>query len=91
MRLDEQYRRMLGGDMATLESLWQERLGLMGKNVRVDSFGGPLFGRLRGLSWGSLELENSQGAVQLLPPESVWHVHDAVAKPLLTAAARVIS
>src|SRR5262249_27619283 len=44
-QLDEEYGRLLQGDLATLEACWKWRVGLLGKQVVAECHDGPVRGR----------------------------------------------
>lgn len=73
--LDAQYTMLVAGDCATLEALWKERLGLLGKRVVVEGVNNQYRGRLLDLTLAGLELEVNPGEVRRLTPESVKHLH----------------
>jgi BirA family biotin operon repressor/biotin-[acetyl-CoA-carboxylase] ligase len=74
-QLDEEYDRLLQGDVATLEACWKWRIGLLGRRVQVECTDGTYRGRLLELGWDGLELERSGGALLRISPESVRHLH----------------
>jgi BirA family biotin operon repressor/biotin-[acetyl-CoA-carboxylase] ligase len=76
VHLDEQYDRLLKGDIATLEALWKRRLGLLGRQVRVERTGEELCGRLLDVTLAGLDLEVQVGNVVRLAPEAVRHIHE---------------
>jgi BirA family biotin operon repressor/biotin-[acetyl-CoA-carboxylase] ligase len=80
-RMDEEYERLLRGDLASLESLWQWRFGLIGKPVVVDVADGTRRGRLLDISFQGLTLREATAIVQLTPA-AVRHVElDRSLKP----------
>jgi BirA family biotin operon repressor/biotin-[acetyl-CoA-carboxylase] ligase len=70
-RLDEEYERLLHGDTASLESRWMQRLGLVGRRVRIVGVDLEQQGRLLNVSLEGIELEVSPGMVVRLAPEAV--------------------
>ncbi len=72
-QLDEEYDRLWHGDLATLESCWKWRLGLLGRNVAAECHDATHFGRLHELSWDFVELETADGMARLAP-ETVRHL-----------------
>jgi BirA family biotin operon repressor/biotin-[acetyl-CoA-carboxylase] ligase len=78
--LDEQYDRLLVGDLAGLEGQWQRYLGQLGKEVVLECIHGLYPGRLVELSFGAVVLERPDEPSQTLPPESVLHIHDVSRK-----------
>jgi BirA family biotin operon repressor/biotin-[acetyl-CoA-carboxylase] ligase len=73
-QLDAQYDALCAGDLATLESSWRGRLGLVGKEVVAECAGGPRRGLLRELTWDGVVLEGADGATERLQPEAVAHL-----------------
>jgi BirA family biotin operon repressor/biotin-[acetyl-CoA-carboxylase] ligase len=73
-RLDEDYDRLCGGDLAGLEECWRRYLDLLGRSVRAECHGGTYNGRLRELSFAGLALERVGTAPLLLQPETVLHL-----------------
>jgi BirA family biotin operon repressor/biotin-[acetyl-CoA-carboxylase] ligase len=73
-QLDEEYERLLEGDLATLEACWKCRIGLLGRQVQVECADGIHRGRLRELGWAGLELERPGETLLRIPPESVRHL-----------------
>jgi BirA family transcriptional regulator, biotin operon repressor / biotin---[acetyl-CoA-carboxylase] ligase len=76
--MDEEYARLLEGDVATLEGRWKKYLGLVGREVVVERYDGPTHsGRLLELGFDGIELERPGKTALVLPPETVRHL-DAV-------------
>ena len=73
-QLDEQFHRLLEGDVQTLEALWKWRLGLLGKVVTVEGDQQLHRGRLLDVTFDGLDLEVNTGEVLRLMPESVKHL-----------------
>jgi BirA family biotin operon repressor/biotin-[acetyl-CoA-carboxylase] ligase len=73
-QLDEEYERLRTGDLATLEACWKWRMGLLGRQVRVECADADHQGRLREMTFDALELEQPGGATLRLRPEMVRHV-----------------
>jgi len=71
--LDDEYQRLLAGDLATLESCWKWRLGLLGRAVVATCAAGDHRGRLREVGWQGVEIETG-GEVLCLRPELVKHL-----------------
>lgn len=71
--LDESYDRLLSGDLSTLESLWQFRLGLLGKPVVAETAAGPRRGLLLDVGFGGVTLRDGVDVVQLAP-EVIRHL-----------------
>jgi BirA family transcriptional regulator, biotin operon repressor / biotin---[acetyl-CoA-carboxylase] ligase len=76
-RLDEEYDRLRGGDLATLEACWKWHTGLLGRHVLVECHDTTYRGRLREQGWEGLELEVAGADPVRLAPESVLHLHPA--------------
>ena len=70
-QLDEQYHRLVEGDLQTLEALWKCRLGLLGKVVTVEGVRQRLHGQLLDVTLDGLDLKVNTGEVLRLMPESV--------------------
>jgi BirA family biotin operon repressor/biotin-[acetyl-CoA-carboxylase] ligase len=73
-QLDEEYDRLLQGDVTTLEACWRWRLGLLGKQVTAECHDGTRQGRLVEVGWDGVCLEQAGGAVLRLVPETVRHL-----------------
>jgi BirA family biotin operon repressor/biotin-[acetyl-CoA-carboxylase] ligase len=71
VQLDEQFHRLVEGDVQTLEALWKWRLGLLGKVVTIEGVQQRHRGRLLDVTFDGLVLELSTGDVLRLMPESV--------------------
>jgi BirA family biotin operon repressor/biotin-[acetyl-CoA-carboxylase] ligase len=70
--MDEEYARLLRGDFTPLEESWRRGIGLLGKVVRAECVAGRHEGRLVGMSWDALSLNQADGeALLTLPPEAV--------------------
>jgi BirA family transcriptional regulator, biotin operon repressor / biotin---[acetyl-CoA-carboxylase] ligase len=72
--LDEEYHRLCQGDLATLESCWQRRIGLLGKEVVVECSDARCRGRLGQLRWDGVQLEVGGGNILRLVPEVIKHI-----------------
>jgi BirA family biotin operon repressor/biotin-[acetyl-CoA-carboxylase] ligase len=72
--LDRRYDALCGGDLATLESSWRERLALLGQEVIAECADGPHAGRLSRLGWDGLDLAQPDGSTERLLPEAVKHL-----------------
>ncbi len=72
-RMDEEYERLLSGDLASLESLWQWRFGLIGNPVVVEVADGTRRGELLDVGFDGLTLKVGHEVVHLAP-EAVRHV-----------------
>jgi BirA family transcriptional regulator, biotin operon repressor / biotin---[acetyl-CoA-carboxylase] ligase len=70
--LDSTYDRLVTGDMASVESQWASRLGLVGHEVLAETFDGVVHrGRLRECGFAGLDLESRSGQVELHLPEQI--------------------
>ncbi len=70
--LDAGYDRLLSGERITPESQWKQRIGLIGRQVRIDlADGGQRVGRLRDMSFDGLELETGEHAIEVILPELI--------------------
>ncbi len=73
-RMDEEYGRLLDGDLATLEACWKRYVGLLGRDVIAERYDGPTHrGRLLELGFDGMRLEGPGSALTLLP-EMVRHL-----------------
>jgi BirA family biotin operon repressor/biotin-[acetyl-CoA-carboxylase] ligase len=72
--LDASYEHVCRGDLDPLEGRWQQRLGLLGKDVVAECHAGFYRGRLRAQAWDGLVLEVTGGATLRLLPETVRHL-----------------
>jgi BirA family biotin operon repressor/biotin-[acetyl-CoA-carboxylase] ligase len=72
-QLDEEYDRLLQGDINSLEASWRAGLGLLGDEVLVECASETRRGRVRELSLSRIVLEQESGTV-VLPPESILHL-----------------
>ncbi len=74
-RLDEEYDRLLSGELVPLESDWKWRVGLLGRHVTAELADGALvFGRLRDLTFDGAEIEEGEAGVRVLRPELIRHL-----------------
>jgi BirA family transcriptional regulator, biotin operon repressor / biotin---[acetyl-CoA-carboxylase] ligase len=74
-KLDLEYSRLISGERVAVEADWKWRIGLLGRQVVIEHLGGEVtIGRLRDMSFDGLEIENSDGFVHVIAPESVWHI-----------------
>jgi BirA family transcriptional regulator, biotin operon repressor / biotin---[acetyl-CoA-carboxylase] ligase len=77
-RMDEEYARLLDGDLTTLKGRWKEQVGLVGREVIVERYDGPLHrGRLADLGFEGVVLEQPGTAPLVLAPEMVRHLEPA--------------
>jgi BirA family biotin operon repressor/biotin-[acetyl-CoA-carboxylase] ligase len=75
-KLDAGYDGLLTAGPADLERSWALRLGLLGRVVTAESMDATeIRGRLVGLGFGELQLEQSDGTVRQLQPEEVRHLY----------------
>jgi BirA family transcriptional regulator, biotin operon repressor / biotin---[acetyl-CoA-carboxylase] ligase len=73
--LDEQYARLLSGEIAALEECWAWRLGKAEEAATVELMdASEQRGRLRRIAFDGLTLEQPDGSVRLLKPEEVRHI-----------------
>lgn len=70
-QLDRQYGLLESEEFGTLERMWQERLGLLGKEVVADAVNHQHRGRLLDVTFASIDLEPAPGSMVHLAPESV--------------------
>lgn len=77
-RMDEEYTRLLDGDLATLEACWKRRVGLCGRDVIAERRDGPThWGRLLNLGFDGVDLERPGEPPMRLQPETVRHLEAA--------------
>jgi BirA family biotin operon repressor/biotin-[acetyl-CoA-carboxylase] ligase len=77
-RMDEEYRRLLDDDLATLEACWKWHVGLLGRDVIAERYDGPAHrGRLLELDFGGIALSQAAESPLVLPPEIVRHLEPA--------------
>lgn len=74
--LDEEYDRLLQDGPQPLEALWKWRLGLLGRQVRVETAQGLQSGRLLEVSFDGLLLQTGESYLRL-QPEAVRHLEPA--------------
>jgi BirA family biotin operon repressor/biotin-[acetyl-CoA-carboxylase] ligase len=73
--LDENYGRLLAGEIAALEECWAWRLGKVGELVTVElTDANEVRGRLRRVTFDRVELELRSGEVRSFRPEEVRHL-----------------
>ncbi len=71
-RLDEEYSRLVSGELVPLEADWKWRVGLLGRHVTaVLADSESVSGRLRDLTFDGVELEVGESGVRVLRPELV--------------------
>jgi BirA family biotin operon repressor/biotin-[acetyl-CoA-carboxylase] ligase len=73
--LDAQYASLCQGELAGLEIAWKRRLGLLGREVLVQTAAGTHRGRLRNVAFAAVETDDGPGA-RTFQPESVRHLVD---------------
>ena len=77
-RMDEEYGRLLDGDLTTLETCWKRHVGLLGRDVIAERYDGPTHrGRLLELGFDGMQLEGPGSAALTLPPEMVRYLKAA--------------
>jgi BirA family biotin operon repressor/biotin-[acetyl-CoA-carboxylase] ligase len=76
-RLDEEYDRLICGDLNPLLASWNAHLGLSGKLVAIESSEGRRWGRLRELTLDWVELDQGEGRILNLVPETIRHIEPA--------------
>ena len=76
--MDEEYTLLLKGDLTNLEACWKVYLDLVGREVLVERYDGPVHrGRLVELGFDGIQLEQPGTPALALPPETSAHI-DAV-------------
>jgi BirA family transcriptional regulator, biotin operon repressor / biotin---[acetyl-CoA-carboxylase] ligase len=73
-QLDEEYQRLVQGDLATLEACWKWRLGLLGHPVAAECTERTHYGRLRDLTFAGVVVDAGTGESVSLPPEMIKHL-----------------
>ncbi|MFM8271076.1 MAG: biotin--[acetyl-CoA-carboxylase] ligase [Gemmata sp.] len=77
-KLDFEYARLLRGERVAVEADWKWRVGLLGRQVLIEHTGGATsVGRLRDMSFDGLEVEDAEGYLRVVAPESVAHIRAA--------------
>lgn len=75
IRLDQEYGRLLAGERIAIEADWKWRLGLLGRQVKVERYDGSTeTGRLHEIGFDGLELEVADGLFRVIVPEVIAHV-----------------
>ena len=78
VRMDEEYGRLLDGDLATVEACWKWHVGLLGRDVIAERYDGPTHrGRLVELGFDGIALSRTGESALTLPPEMVRHLEPA--------------
>lgn len=73
--LDAQYAAMVAGELPALESLWKWRVGLLGRDVTIETVDGTTHrGRLLEMEFDGLTLSRSDATQVTFAPEAVRHV-----------------
>ena len=74
-KLDFEYARLIAGERVAVEADWKWRIGLLGRPVVIEHLGGEVTtGRLRDMAFDGLEIEDPEGFVRVVAPESVAHI-----------------
>ena len=76
-QFDEEYRRLVDNDFASLEARWKRRLGLVGQTVVVEGTSQHHHGRLLDVTLAGLDLDVGADTPLRLLPESVRHLYAA--------------
>jgi BirA family biotin operon repressor/biotin-[acetyl-CoA-carboxylase] ligase len=76
-QLDRDYDALCQGDLATLETLWKQHFGLLGKHVVAECHDATHHGRLIALSFRAVELARQGKSSLVLAPERVQHLWEA--------------
>jgi BirA family biotin operon repressor/biotin-[acetyl-CoA-carboxylase] ligase len=79
--LDEEYQRLAGGDLDTLEACWKWNVGLLGRQVVAESVDRTVGGRLLDLTFNGILLEQASGGIVALAPEVVKHLELSESRP----------
>jgi BirA family biotin operon repressor/biotin-[acetyl-CoA-carboxylase] ligase len=75
--LDEEYDRLAQNDLDSLLTCWKWHIGLLGRQVSIETPDGRHWGRLRELTLEGVELEQTGGRSLQLPPEAIRHLEPA--------------
>ena len=75
--LDEEYHRLAQNDLDSLLTCWKWHIGLLGKQVAIETADGQHWGQLRELTLDGVELEQTGGRSLRLPPEAIRHLEPA--------------
>jgi BirA family biotin operon repressor/biotin-[acetyl-CoA-carboxylase] ligase len=74
-QLDAGFRTVRDGRIDLLEAAWIDRIGLLGRAVRLErNDGSTVSGRLADLTFNDLILEPADGDPLIVPPEAVRHL-----------------
>ena len=73
-QLDDDYAQLNDGNFETLESSWQQRLGLIGQPVRVDALNECHHGCLIDVTLDGVAIDVGSDLPLLLAPEMVRHI-----------------
>jgi BirA family biotin operon repressor/biotin-[acetyl-CoA-carboxylase] ligase len=74
-RLDQEYARLLSGELVAVEADWKWRIGLLGRQIEVELIDGTrVTGRLHEMGFDGLELEVADGLFRVIVPETVAHL-----------------
>ena len=74
-RLDQEYGRLIAGERVAIEADWKWRLGLLGRQVKVERYDGSSeTGRLHEMGFDGLELEVADGLFRVIIPEVIAHI-----------------
>lgn len=74
LRLDDDYARLADGDFDSLEATWKQRLGLLGRDVLVETGTARHHGRLFDVTFDAVELEAGGAQPLRLLPEAVRQI-----------------
>ena len=76
--LDEHYGDLLRGEVRALEASWAGYLGVLGKDVHIEQHGERnCEGRVRALTFDSIDIEVSGAGVIGIAPERIKHMQPA--------------
>jgi BirA family biotin operon repressor/biotin-[acetyl-CoA-carboxylase] ligase len=73
-RLDQEYQRLLEGEVGGLEDRWRDRLDLRGRQVEIEGHETLLTGQLQELTFAAVTLTMATGETRVLVPEQIKHV-----------------
>jgi BirA family transcriptional regulator, biotin operon repressor / biotin---[acetyl-CoA-carboxylase] ligase len=76
VQLDGEYQRLFQGDILALEHRWERRIGLLGKQVQMETAAGSHCGQLREIAFDHLTLRLADETAIRVPPEAVKSIRD---------------
>src|SRR5262249_13931101 len=74
--LDQEYDLLCRRCTQDLEGRWRERIGLIGKQVAINTATGTFAGALREISFEGLIVQLPDGSTRCVPPEGVRQLEE---------------